>query len=93
MGFYSPDRNGHIGMSVTKKILMPLLVVVLFFTAIDYAGKVYQGKKLCKKMGYIHCTYMPAGQFGDGEEYFFEGMKNPDGTIDQTATLVIDIDQ
>jgi len=81
-----------IGLWLFKWIIGPLVVLGITAVVIDIGTMQYKGRVLCKEYGYIESTYIPPNRVGDGEKYIFRKKYNPDGTIDEAAKLVIDLE-
>lgn len=75
-----------------KWIFGPIIVIGLIAWFIHFEVMKHRGRELCAELGYIECTYIPPNRAGLGEEYIFRKKLNPDGTIDEKAKLVINLD-
>jgi len=79
-------------MWLFKWIIVPITIIGLtvFFISLEHTK--HHGQTLCKEYGYIEYTYIPPDRMGLGEKYIFRKKLNPDGTIDETAKLIINLD-
>ena len=81
-----------IGMWVLKWIFVPFIVIGLIACAIHFEVMKHKGRELCEERGYIESIYIPPNRAGFGEQYVFSKKRNPDGTIDETARLIVPLD-
>ena len=89
MSYPEPDI---IGVWLVKWILGPLLAIGLIAAFVHYEVMKNKGQRMAEERGYMESTYIPSGRAGFGEQYIFRKKRNPDGTIDENAKLVISLD-
>jgi hypothetical protein len=74
-----------------KWVIVPFAVLYLIWTFASIEFMKYTCQRMAEELGYIESTYIPT-RSGTGEECICKMKRNPDGTIDENARLVIDLD-
>ena len=75
-----------------KWVFGPLIVIIGIALMANYEVMKHRGRKMCAEHGYLESTYIPANRAGFGEKYVFRKKRNPDGSVDEKAKLVIALD-
>ena len=89
MSYPQPDI---VGVWLLKWIFGPLLAIGLLAWLVHFEVMKHKGRTLCGERGFIESTYIPPNRAGFGEQYIFRKKQNPDGTVDEKAKLVINLD-
>ena len=85
-------RADPIGLWLLKWIFGPLVAIGLIVWVVNFKVMQHKGQEMCVERGYLESTYIPPNRAGFGEQYIFRKKRNPDGTIDEKAKLVIELD-
>jgi len=89
MSYPKPDI---VGVWLLKWIVGPLFAVGLIAWLINLEVMKHKCRRMAEERGYIEATYIPPNRAGFGEQCICRKKRNPDGTIDERAKLVIDLD-
>jgi hypothetical protein len=89
MSYAEPDI---VGVWLLKWVIGPLLAIGLIAWLINLEVMKHKCRKMAEERGYIEVTYIPPNRAGFGEQCICRKKQNPDGTIDDKAKLVIDLD-
>lgn len=80
-----------IGVWVVKWFAGPLLALAVIAYCIHYGMMQYRCQRLAEERGYLESTYVP-NRPGSGAHCKCQMKQNPEGTIDETATVNISLD-
>ena len=85
-------RMDPIGLWLVKWVVGPLLFIGMaaWFIRLHQMGR--QCQAMAEERGYIEGRYSPPNRAGFGEECVCRKKLNPDGTTNEAARLVIDLD-
>ena len=81
-----------LGVWVLKWVVGPILLVAVVMLAVDLGSAMRECRKMADERGYIEAEYVPANSAGIGAKCICRGKRNEDGTVDETAKLVIELD-
>jgi hypothetical protein len=91
----SSSNPGPLDMWLLKWIVSPIIAILLIriiWCFSDFKVMEYKCQRMAEERGYIEATYIPPNRLGFGEECICKMKRNPDGTIDENARLVINLD-
>jgi hypothetical protein len=74
-----------------KWVIAPFALLYLIWTLVSIEFMKYKCQRIAEELGYIESSYIPT-RSRTGEECICKMKRNPDGTIDENAMLVIDLD-
>jgi len=89
MAYPSPDP---IGLWLFKWIVGPLIAVALIGWVIHFEVMKHKCRAMAEDRGYLEATYIPPNRAGFGEQCICRRRRNADGTVDEKAKLVINLD-
>jgi hypothetical protein len=89
MSYPKPDI---VGVWLFKWIVGPLLVFGLVALFVSLEVMTRRCQRMAEERGYLESTYFPSNRAGFGEQCVCRRKQNPDGTIDEKAELVINLD-
>ncbi|MBM4148260.1 MAG: hypothetical protein FJ224_04375 [Lentisphaerae bacterium] len=89
MSYPKPDI---VGVWLFKWVVGPLLALGLIVWLVNLEVMKYKCRKMAEDRGYIEATYIPPNGAGFGEQCICWKKRNPDGTIDEKAKIVINLD-
>ena len=81
-----------IGLWLFKWVYVPLVALLVLAWTIDLEVMKRRCNKMAKERGYLEATYIPASRAGIGAQCICRKRLKPDGSCDETARLVIDLD-
>jgi hypothetical protein len=90
MSYPQPDI---IGVWLLKWVVAPVLVIGVVGWLIQFEVMKYKCRKIAEERGYIESTYIPPDRLGFGERCICRRKLNPDGSVDETAKLRINLDE
>ncbi len=80
-----------LDMWLLRWVIAPFAVLYLIWTLVSNEFMKYRCQRIAEELGYIESTYFPTRD-GTGESCICKMKRNPDGSIDENARLVIDLD-
>jgi hypothetical protein len=87
-----PDPHDRVTPWLLKWIFLPLFggACIIVFGGVQINQ--WKCDKTAKKQGFLQGNYIPANRVGVGEACICEKKLRPDGTVDSSARLVIDLE-
>ena len=73
-------------------MLGPLAALALLAWFINFEYMKYKCRMMARERGYLEATYYPPNRAGISEQCVCRKKLNADGTLDELARLVIDLD-
>jgi hypothetical protein len=86
-----PNPNDRLTPWLLKWIFLPLFGGALLNAFGGVQINSWKCTREAKRQGYLHGKYIPPNRVGVGEACICEGKIRPDGTVDSSAKLVIDL--
>ncbi|MEI7947173.1 MAG: hypothetical protein WCJ02_10765 [bacterium] len=87
----SSSNPGPLEWWLLKWVIAPVALLYLTWTLASIEFMKYKCQQIAEELGYIESSYIPT-RSRTGEECICKMKRNPDGTIDENAMLVIDLD-
>jgi hypothetical protein len=87
----SSSSPGRLEWWLMKWVIAPLALLYLTWTLVSLEFMKYKCQRIAEELGYIESSYIPT-RSRTGEECICKMKRNPDGTIDENAKLVINLD-
>jgi hypothetical protein len=87
-----PNPNDRITPWLLKWIFLPLFGGALLLAFGRVQINVWKCSREAKRQGYLQGNYIPPNRVGMGEACICEKRLNPDGTVNPSAKLVIDLE-
>jgi hypothetical protein len=87
-----PNPNDRVTPWLLKWIFLPLFGGALLIAFGGAQINSWKCTREAKRQGYLHGNYVPPNRVGIGEACICEGKLRPDGTVDSSARLVIDLE-
>jgi len=87
-----PNPNDRVTPWLLKWIFLPLFGGALLIAFGGVQINSWKCSREAKRQGYLHGNYVPPNRVGIGEACICEGKLRPDGTVDSSARLVIDLE-
>ena len=91
MSVFHPDKD-PIGVWLFKWLFLPLITIGSVVWLVHFEVMKQRCQRMAEERGYIEATYSPPNSAGFGAQCICRKKRNPDGRIDETAKLVIDLD-
>jgi hypothetical protein len=87
-----PNPNDRVTPWLLKWIFLPLFGGALLIAFGGVQINSWKCTREAKRRGYMHGNYVPPNRVGIGEACICEGKLRPDGTVDSSARLIIDLE-
>lgn len=87
-----PKPDDSVTPRLLKWIFLPLFVGALLIAFGGVQINQWKCNREAKRQGYLQGNYIPANRVGVGEVCICENSLKPDGTVDSSARLVIDLE-
>ena len=87
----SSSNPGPLEWWLMKWVIVPFALFYLIWTLVSIEFMKYKCQRIAEELRYIESSYIPT-RSRTGEECICKMKPNPDGTIDENAMLVIDLD-
>lgn len=84
----NPDS---IGVWLAKWVVVPLLALLIPILLVRVEIGKYKCRKLAAAHGYMESMYVPSRFYDPGDQCFCRKKRRADGSIDETAEMVINI--
>ena len=85
------DPNDRITPWIVYWIALPLIALTLVAAVVSLAWNSWRCERLAVDRGCVTGTYFPPNRSGAGEACICKGKRNPDGTVDPSVQLVIEL--
>ncbi|MFA7060734.1 MAG: hypothetical protein WC156_07945 [Pedobacter sp.] len=87
-----PKPDDPVTPGLLKWIFLPLFggALLIVFGGVQISQ--WKCSREAKRQGYLQGSYIPANRVGVGEACVCENKLRPDGTVDYSARLVIDLE-
>ena len=87
-----PNPDDRVTPWLLKWIFLPIVVgaLILMFGGVQIND--WKCGREAKRQGYLQGNYIPPNRVGIGEACICEKKMRPDGTVDTSARLVIDLE-
>lgn len=86
------ESPSDIEIWILRKIVFPLLIILLVYFFYGFFRKSQHCKELCEQKGYLKSEYFPSNRAGIGAYCLCTEKITPDGKVDKKAKLIIDLD-
>jgi hypothetical protein len=85
------DPNDRITPWIVYWIVLPVIALALVGAVVSLTWSSWRCQHLAADRGYMTGTYFPPNRSGAGEACICKGKRNPDGTVDPSVLLVIEL--
>ena len=87
-----PNPNDRVTPWLLKWIFLPLFGGALLIAFAGVQINQLKCSREAKRQGFLQGNYIPSNRVGVGEACICEKKERPDGTVDSSARLVIDLE-
>jgi len=84
------DPNDRVTPWIVYWIVIPMIALAVVGGVVCLTWNSWRCSRLATRQGYVTGTYLPPDRFGVGEACVCKRKRNPDGTIDASARLVLE---